>query len=810
MDPKPTKDMEVCHEEKRDDSPDLLELASNNDLESFRWHVEKGSVKVDAVGKWYTRENGTRKMALEERTPLMIAAMYGSLDVLKYIVEMYAKVGGDINKACGRDQSTALHCAASGGSVFAPETVRFLLQSGSNPRLTDAQRRRAADVLSAMDRSGDAKRVLEELLEKEKPQLVSSDENLCKGKMSNLRTELEEVSGKAIACNAKIELGAVGMGKKPLDSSIDLSDLLLETCFLPSSFDDVGLIAPTESNEDSDTSVSSSTLSIASSGSYPSSLSSPSSSPTSPKNYMAKVFPKASPDGTEKVKEYLNDPSLPDIKSNIYSTDEFRMYSFKIRPCSRAYSHDWTECPFAHPGENARRRDPRRYHYSCVPCPDFRKGECQHGDACEYAHGVFECWLHPAQYRTRLCKDGKECNRRVCFFAHVVEELRPLYLSTGSAIPSPKSSGFADISPMDSPRAAASAMLMMQPLFSAPLSHNNNLMHGSLATPPMSPSVASLHLSGGATHASSGGNSRLRPTSKADDSSLTDLLISPDINSRWLNELQSFSASGQSLSAQARVNAAMAASRNRSFSGSFRNVERNTVASMNLDKSRSGSSLSRSFRSVEHSILPTNLDDLFAMESISSPHSPMTREPPSAQYAAMKSACRQAHRQGEMQGQTDVQAQRLSAAEGQLKSPHLLLSPKTPKTALYAQMATTYGSVNLDSHGFDDVHTPTRGFTPDSLGLDCSNLPDWAVNGDSYSRMRSSISPGFGGDVEEPDLSWIQKLVKEEPLDSPASHATCSDVQMENRDIDLSYWVEKLRLDEKWPVRISAPKQVIQ
>lgn len=133
-------------------------------------------------------------------------------------------------------------------------------------------------------------------------------------------------------------------------------------------------------------------------------------------------------------KEY---PSLPDMKNGLYGTDEFRMYSFKVKPCSRAYSHDWTECPFVHPGENARRRDPRKFHYSCVPCPEFRKGACHSGDACEYAHGIFECWLHPAQYRTRLCKDDAACHRRVCFFAHRKEELRPLFASTGSAVPSP-------------------------------------------------------------------------------------------------------------------------------------------------------------------------------------------------------------------------------------------------------------------------------------------------------------------------------------------------------------------------------------
>uniref|UniRef100_A0A0E0KZG4 C3H1-type domain-containing protein n=1 Tax=Oryza punctata TaxID=4537 RepID=A0A0E0KZG4_ORYPU len=95
-----------------------------------------------------------------------------------------------------------------------------------------------------------------------------------------------------------------------------------------------------------------------------------------------------------------------------YACDEFRMYEFKVRRCARGRSHDWTECPFAHPGEKARRRDPRRYCYSGTACPDFRKGGCKRGDACEFAHGVFECWLHPARYRTQPCKDGTACRRR--------------------------------------------------------------------------------------------------------------------------------------------------------------------------------------------------------------------------------------------------------------------------------------------------------------------------------------------------------------------------------------------------------------
>ncbi|PKA59023.1 Zinc finger CCCH domain-containing protein 2 [Apostasia shenzhenica] len=117
---------------------------------------------------------------------------------------------------------------------------------------------------------------------------------------------------------------------------------------------------------------------------------------------------------------------LADPPVDVYSCDEFRMYEFKVRRCARGRAHDWTECPYAHPGEKARRRDPRKFHYSGVACPEFRKGSCRKGDACEFAHGVFECWLHPARYRTQPCKDGTACRRRVCFFAHTPEQLRVL------------------------------------------------------------------------------------------------------------------------------------------------------------------------------------------------------------------------------------------------------------------------------------------------------------------------------------------------------------------------------------------------
>ncbi|GFS43268.1 zinc finger C-x8-C-x5-C-x3-H type family protein [Actinidia rufa] len=71
-----------------------------------------------------------------------------------------------------------------------------------------------------------------------------------------------------------------------------------------------------------------------------------------------------------------SDSEESDHPVDAYSCDHFRMYEFKVRMCTRGRSHDWTDCPYAHPGEKARRRDPRKYHYSAVqgrdPLPPAR------------------------------------------------------------------------------------------------------------------------------------------------------------------------------------------------------------------------------------------------------------------------------------------------------------------------------------------------------------------------------------------------------------------------------------------------------
>jgi hypothetical protein len=109
----------------------------------------------------------------------------------------------------------------------------------------------------------------------------------------------------------------------------------------------------------------------------------------------------------------------------------------KTVPCARTRAHDWTLCPYAHPGEKAKRRDLKMFSYTAIPCADYQKVPanntkakgsheyfCPRGASCPYAHGVFESWLHPSRYRTQLCKDGLRCTRKACFFAHRAKELR--------------------------------------------------------------------------------------------------------------------------------------------------------------------------------------------------------------------------------------------------------------------------------------------------------------------------------------------------------------------------------------------------
>lgn len=109
----------------------------------------------------------------------------------------------------------------------------------------------------------------------------------------------------------------------------------------------------------------------------------------------------------------------------LLADDDVVMYRVKIVPCDKAYPHDFTTCPWLHPGERARRRDPRLVSYSSTLCPDVKKDKvCVRGASCPYSHNIFEYFLHPDRYRTRMCDFGERCTRKLCFFAHTAAQLR--------------------------------------------------------------------------------------------------------------------------------------------------------------------------------------------------------------------------------------------------------------------------------------------------------------------------------------------------------------------------------------------------
>lgn len=696
-------DMNHLTVETDDAFASLLELAANNDVEGFKRSIVCDPSGVDEVGLWYGRQKGSKQMVNEQRTPLMVAATYGSIDIIRLIL---SESGADVNLSCGNDKSTALHCAASGGALNAVDVVKLLLAAGADPNLVDAKGHRPVDVIVVPPKFQDVRLTLEELL----------------------------ATDGSVERNLRVSTTTSNSNSPPLSPALENG--------------------------------------------------SPTSASGSPMKSMSVDAPSFS---VSEKKEYPIDPSLPDIKNSIYSTDEFRMYSFKVRPCSRAYSHDWTECPFVHPGENARRRDPRKFHYSCVPCPDFRKGACRRGDMCEYAHGVFECWLHPAQYRTRLCKDGTSCARRVCFFAHTPEELRPLYVSTGSAVPSPRSST-SGATAMDFatalsllPGSPSSVNVMSPSPFTPPMSPSaNGISHSNVAWPQ--PNVPALHLPGSNLQ-----SSRLRSSLNARDMPVDDFNMLPDFDvqqQQLLNELST------------------------------------------LSQPTLSSSLNRSGRMK--TLTPSNLDDLFSAES-SSP-----RYADQALAAAVFSPTHKSAVLNQFQQQQQSMLSPINTNFSPKNVDHPLLqasfgvpsssgrmsprnvepiSPMGSRVSLLAQREKqqqfrSLSSRELGSNSAAVVGSPVNSW---SKWGSSNGKPDWAVTTDELGKLKRSSSFELGNG-EEPDLSWVQSLVKESPTEvkeklatpvsgiaaaSSSSEGSNRNPQIESVDhAVLGAWLEQMQLDQ--------------
>lgn len=686
----------------------LLELAANNDVEGFKQAISS-TCAISEIGLWYGRQRLLKRMGLEHRTPLMVAAKYGSMDVLKLILSLSK---ADVNLSCGLDKSTALHCAASGGSVGAVDVVKLLLLAGAEHNATDAYGCCPFDVIVAPPHLPNLKAALEELL----------------------RNDFSAFQQDLLVSTVDLRSSSLSLPSSPEKGSLSVPNSVLTPVNCK----------PTNSNISS----------------------------------------------APEKKEYPIDPSLPDLKSSIYATDEFRMFSFKIRPCSRAYSHDWTECPFVHPGENARRRDPRKYHYSCVPCPEFRKGTCRRGDLCEYAHGVFECWLHPAQYRTRLCKDGTTCTRRVCFFAHTHNELRPLYVSSGSALPSPRSAASA-ATVMDMaaalnmfPGSPSAGSAMSPSPFSPSMSPSGNgLSHSSMAWPQQN--IPTLHL----------------PGSNLQMSRLRSSLNAREIPTEEFNMLQDFEMQQQLL-----------------------------LNDMSCPLQPHLGTYSANLHIRSKTLAPSNLENLFSAEVSSPRFSDQLSASPAFSPSHKSALINQFQQQQNVLcpiktnvfSSKNVDHPLLQASFGVSSSG--MMSPRSlePISPMGSRMSAL-------AHR-EKQQLQLRSFSSRELG---SNLPcdlgsnsvvgspmhswskweshngkvDWSVQGDELAGLRKSCSIGRNG--EGPDVSWVQSLVKESPSDikektaAPVSGGPLSvggsDSKPQSESSDqavLGAWLEQLQLDQ--------------
>lgn len=634
----------------------LLELSASDDVQGFKREVEEKGLDVDEPSCWYGRGIGSKKMGFEKRTPLMIAAMFGSSKVVKYLIET-GKV--DVNRACGSDMATALHCATAGGSGSSLEAIELLLNGSADVDCVDANGKKPVDFI---------------------------------------------VSAYKMVCNSGRKAMEMMLRGDGTSEEGDLSLYLAE--------DQQKIIASQTAKE-----------------------------------------------GTDK-KEYPVDVSMPDINSGMYGTDEFRMYTFKVKPCSRAYSHDWTECPFVHPGENARRRDPRKYPYSCVPCPEFRKGACPKGDSCEYAHGVFESWLHPAQYRTRLCKDETGCMRKVCFFAHKPDELRPVYASTGSGMPSPRSlsSSAADMSTM-SPLALGSSSLSlpttstppMSPLASVSSPKNGNLWQNKIMnlTPP------ALQLPG----------SRLKTTLSARDLDFEMELLGLEKNASQLQHQQQLIDEISRLSSPSYWSTDV--SRSAELKPSNLDDMFGSLDSSFLSQYQ-GTSLGQ-VQSPTGLQMRQNMNQLRASYPANLPSSPV-KKPSSFGYDSSSAVA--------------AAVMNSRSAAFAKRSQSFIDRAAVTRLPVYGSPANS--AATMSSH-FSDWNSP-------------DGKLDWGMHSNDLNKLKKSASfgirngmgttPTYAPSVGEPDVSWVNSLVKDVPSDKFDLFGAEKRQYNPKRDEMLPSWME--------------------
>jgi hypothetical protein len=88
----------------------------------------------------------------------------------------------------------------------------------------------------------------------------------------------------------------------------------------------------------------------------------------------------------------------------------FSLSLFKVKECK---SRTGCTCDNFH-HEFEKRRNPEKFHYSEIPCPNVFKGQwkapilCSKGDKCGHSHTVNEASYHPRTFKTKKCLKFEE------------------------------------------------------------------------------------------------------------------------------------------------------------------------------------------------------------------------------------------------------------------------------------------------------------------------------------------------------------------------------------------------------------------
>lgn len=163
---------------------------------------------------------------------------------------------------------------------------------------------------------------------------------------------------------------------------------------------------------------------------------------------------------------------------------------------------------------------------------------------------------------------------------------------------------------------------------------------------------------------------------------------------------------------------------------------------------------------------PSNLDDLFSAAEISSP----------SQKSAVLSHFQQ--QQQSMLSPINTKAFSPNPVDHTLvqvsfgpSSPGIMSSPRLSALALRdkQQQMRSLSARDLGSHLPRDLIPENGGMVGSPVSVaswsnwesPSNRRADWSVNGDELNRLKRSYTSGHNG--EEPDLSWVQSLVKDSP-----------------------------------------------